>query len=276
MALKVHHLNCATLCPVSSLMFNGTGKLWEQGRLVCHCLLIETHEGLVLVDTGLGRPDVARRKINPLLDAVAPPLYEPMETAWAQVQALGFETHDVRHIVLTHLDLDHAGGLPDFPQAQVHVLQSERQAAIQRRTLIEKMRYLPTQFSHEVRWQTYEPHQGEKWFGFEAVRALKGLPDELLLIPLLGHTRGHSGVALQTSAGWLLHCGDAYFHHGQVKQAIPFCPPALLASQWLDQMNVLQWGHNLWRLQQLALNQRSQVKLFCSHDPLEFDQLLGS
>ncbi|MFD0510570.1 MBL fold metallo-hydrolase [Streptomyces aureus] len=31
---------------------------------------------------------------------------------------LGYAVDDVRHIVLTHLDLDHAGGLPDFPRAR--------------------------------------------------------------------------------------------------------------------------------------------------------------
>lgn len=274
MSVKVHHLNCATLCPVSSLLFNGSGHLWEQGRLVCHCLLIETHDGLVLVDTGLGRADVARGKLNPLLDAISPPLYEPMETAWSQVQALGFEPHDVRHIVLTHLDLDHAGGLSDFPEAVVHLHQAEHQAAQQRRTLVEKMRYQPKQYEHVVQWQTYAP-QGEKWLGFEAVRSLKGLPEDILLIPLIGHTRGHSGVAVNTATGWLFHCGDAYFHHGQVKQPVSFCPPGLLTGQLLDQMDLWQWGRNIWRLQQLYQKKSDYVQMFCSHDPVEFDHLLG-
>ena len=33
----------------------------------------------------------------------------------------GFRREDVRHILVTHLDFDHAGGLPDFPDAVVHV-----------------------------------------------------------------------------------------------------------------------------------------------------------
>ena len=36
----------------------------------------------------------------------------------------------VRHILLTHLDFDHAGGLEDFPRARVHVMQAEMEAAI--------------------------------------------------------------------------------------------------------------------------------------------------
>ena len=42
---------------------------------------------------------------------------------------LGFSPDDVRHIVLTHLDFDHAGGIEDFPNARVHVLAREREAA---------------------------------------------------------------------------------------------------------------------------------------------------
>ena len=35
---------------------------------------------------------------------------------------------DAGTIVLTHLDLDHAGGLADFPQATVHVSATELRA----------------------------------------------------------------------------------------------------------------------------------------------------
>jgi hypothetical protein len=30
-----------------------------EGRLICHCLVVETDDGLVLVDAGFGRRDVA-------------------------------------------------------------------------------------------------------------------------------------------------------------------------------------------------------------------------
>jgi glyoxylase-like metal-dependent hydrolase (beta-lactamase superfamily II) len=51
--------------------------------------------------------------------------------------------------------------------------------------------------------------------GFEAVRDLDGLPPEILLVPLAGHTWGHSAVAIDTGDGWLLHAGDAYFFRGE-------------------------------------------------------------
>jgi glyoxylase-like metal-dependent hydrolase (beta-lactamase superfamily II) len=69
------------------------------------------------------------------------PVRDPQQTAVAQVRRLGFATADVRDIVLTHLDLDHAGGLSDFPAAHVHVLKVEHAAAKRPRAVKEQGRY---------------------------------------------------------------------------------------------------------------------------------------
>jgi hypothetical protein len=53
-AMKIHHLNAGTMCPDSARLVNGSGGLFSRARLVCHLLLMETSEGHVLVDTGLG------------------------------------------------------------------------------------------------------------------------------------------------------------------------------------------------------------------------------
>jgi hypothetical protein len=49
-----HHLNTGTMCPIGRRLVNGTGGLFQRARMVCHCLLIETGDGLALVDTGIG------------------------------------------------------------------------------------------------------------------------------------------------------------------------------------------------------------------------------
>ena len=38
---------------------NGTGSIFQRARMVCHCLLAETDDGLALVDTGIGLDDIA-------------------------------------------------------------------------------------------------------------------------------------------------------------------------------------------------------------------------
>ena len=65
--MRIHHLNCGTDCPVGGALFDGRSK-GLTGRLVCHCLLVETDaHGIVLIDTGYGLRDVAcpHRKPHP-------------------------------------------------------------------------------------------------------------------------------------------------------------------------------------------------------------------
>jgi len=239
--------------------------------LVCHCLLIETEAGLVLVDTGLGLTDVAHGgpRLGRAFTGIVRPALRESETARRQIEALGFKADDVQHIVLTHLDVDHAGGLPDFPRATVHVLAREHDAAQTRRHLKERDRYRPAQWAHAPDWQLYTA-TGEDWHGFDAVRGLKGLPPEILLVPLAGHTRGHAAIAVQGDHGWLLHAGDAYFHRDEMA-AQPCCPLGLKIFQNLVAIDNGERRRNQARLQQLATG-HDDVDVFCSHDPVELNR----
>lgn len=267
---RVHHLNCGTLCPWGGRLLSGKGGFLGSARMVCHVLLIEGADGLVLVDTGFGSGDVRDpgQLGRPFLTVVRPRL-ETNETAVSQLHERGFDPADVRHIVLTHLDLDHAGGLPDFPEAAVHVFAREREASISPSRL-ERSRYVAAHWAHHPRWITHEL-VGDRWLGFDSVRALPSSDDEILLIPLPGHTRGHTGVAVRQPDGWLLHCGDAYFHHGEVETP-RHCPPGLRAFQNLTQANHKLRVENQERLRELARQQPETVELICSHDPDQLDR----
>lgn len=250
-------------------MLTGEGGLLASARLVCHCLLIEGADGLVLVDTGFGREDIRNPRPlgTPFRLFVRPQLREA-ETALSQIRALGFDPRDVRHIVTTHLDLDHAGGLPDFPEAEVHVMQAEHEAAM-KPSLRERPRYVATHWAHGPRWVTHGVG-GEDWLGFESIRILPGSDAEILLIPLVGHTAGHTGVAIRRDDRWLLHCGDAYFHHGEVRTP-PHCPPGLRAFELLDDVDRAARRQNQERLRELADRHGREVELICSHDPSTLD-----
>jgi glyoxylase-like metal-dependent hydrolase (beta-lactamase superfamily II) len=269
---RVHHLNCGTMCPRGRRFLTGEGSLLAAGRLVCHVLLVEAGDGLVLVDTGFGSADVEdpHRLPLPFRGAVRPQL-RSAETAQSQIRALGLDPGDVRHIVLTHLDIDHAGGLPDFPQAEVHLFAREHETR-QSPPLRERIRYASAAhgWAHGPRWV---PHQveGDDWFGFESVRVLPGSNAELLLIPLVGHTLGHTGIALREGDGWLLHCGDAYFYRDEVSTP-PRCPPGLRAFQNLTQANGRRRRANQERLRELAGRHAPEVELICSHDPVLLDR----
>ncbi|MEW6729964.1 MAG: MBL fold metallo-hydrolase [Acidobacteriota bacterium] len=269
--MRIHHINCATMCPYGELLINGQGSLLAPGRMVCHCLLIETNDGLVLVETGLGLQDIAQPKdrLGGFFLTVTRPRLDPEETAVRQIARLGFRSDDVRHIVLTHLDLDHAGGLSDFPKAKVHVFETEHRAAMSPSTLFERSRYRAMQWAHGPFWEIHSV-KGERWFGFDCVQAITGIPPEVLLIPLHGHTRGHCGVAVRTPERWLLHCGDAYFFHGEVDSEPPHCPIGLRLFQNLVQIDGDARMRNQARLRALAHENGNEVKVFCAHDPVEY------
>ncbi|MFO0757828.1 MAG: MBL fold metallo-hydrolase [Byssovorax sp.] len=270
--MRVHHISAATLCPASARLVNGEGGLFTPGRMVCHCWVIESDDGLVLVDTGLGKDDLAdvRGRLGAWFELLVRPRTEDGCTAWEQIRALGLDPRDVRHIVPTHLDLDHAGGLPDFPQAEVHVLRDEHDAAMKRSTAKERERYRPAHFRHGPRWDLRDPG-GEDWFGFKGVRAIDR-SEEILLIPLVGHTRGHAGVAVRTARGWMLHAGDAYFFHEEMS-ATPRCTPALTVFQRMAATNNADRLWNQGRLRALVAEHGAEVTVHCAHCPVELDRL---
>ena len=265
----IHHLNCGTMCPRGARLLTGEGGWLAPARSVCHVLLIEGAEGLVLVDTGFGRGDVANRsQLGRLFNTTVSPQLDVSETAHAQVLARGFQPQDVRHIVTTHLDLDHSGGLPDFPEAEVHLLGRELASALSP-DWRSRTRYIPAHWLHGPRWVEHEAG-GEEWMGFGAVRILPGADAEILLIPLPGHTLGHTGVAIRSGERWLLHCGDAYFFHGEVETPA-HCPPGLRFFQNLNQTDGAQRRENQERLRELAARHGGEVELICSHDAATLD-----
>jgi glyoxylase-like metal-dependent hydrolase (beta-lactamase superfamily II) len=251
--MRVHHLNCG------SLRFPGA-------PLVCHVLLLESPAGLVLVDTGFGLADIADpRRLGPVRRLIRPAL-DPAETALRQVEALGFTANDVQHVVLTHFDLDHIGGLADFPAAAVHVTAVEARAAVHAPSWQERRRYQAAQWSHGPRLVEW-PADGDTWNGFTAVREI--LPD-VVLIPLPGHTRGHAAVAVDN--GRLVHAGDAFFHRNTLDgQPIPL---PLRINERAVAFNPAQVRSNHARLAEL--HHQSDSTVFCAHDPEQFARLSGT
>lgn len=259
-AVKVHHLNCATMRPRLA------------PTMVAHVLLVERDEGLLLVDTGYGTGELADpARLGRMVGTLFRPVLDPNETAIAQVRGLGFSPDDVTDIVITHLDADHAGGLVDFPAAQVHLHRTEHEAAMHPKTLPEKSRYLPAQWAHGPRWVLHD-EPGDDWFGFPAVTALD---DDLVLIPMPGHTRGHTAVAVRDGAGqWLLHAGDAIFDGRQVLTP-PGCHRVLAGVQVLMATDNKQRKANTERLRELVAAHSDEVTVFCAHDKAQYDALSG-
>lgn len=272
--MKVHHLDCFSMCPFNRALTTREGSGWlARGRLVAHCLLVETSRGLVLVDSGVGLDDVRdpAKRIGRAMLALGGPSLAESGTAIRQVERLGYDPKDVTDIVVTHLDFDHAGGLPDFPRAKVHVHGAELDAATARATLAERERYKPWHWAHGPAWERRVP-TGDRWLGFEAVREVTGRDPEVVLIPMHGHTRGHSAVAVRDGERWLVHAGDAYFFRDEVHGEPAWCPPGLALFQRAIAVDDGLRRANQARLRELARGHKD-VTVFSAHDPAEFDAL---
>jgi glyoxylase-like metal-dependent hydrolase (beta-lactamase superfamily II) len=252
--MRVHHLNCGTMRPAVT-----------PGDLVCHVLLVETSDGLLLVDSGFGLHDAADpgRRIGAARFLIRPVL-DPAETAVRQLERLGHDPADVRDIVLTHFDADHTGGLADFPQAAVHLTAAESDAAQRPRTRTERYRYVPAQREHGPRLVEHDPAAGDVWRGFAAGTEIR---PGVVLIALPGHTRGHAAVAVDAGDHWILHAGDAFYHRGQIDGRTP-APRMLLRSERMIAHDRALVQANHARLAELWAEAGPDLMIVNAHDPV--------
>ncbi|MDR2248307.1 MBL fold metallo-hydrolase [Acinetobacter sp.] len=264
MIYKIHHLKCGSMCPVCAPLFGQKGL---KAEIVCHCLLVETDRGLVLIDTGFGLQDYLhmQQRLGSLVKRLGKIESNLEFSAIQQIQKLGFHPKDVQHIFVTHLDFDHAGGISDFPHATVHVLAAEYNAA-QLPNFKGKLRYRTNQYNHHRYWNFIEYQQGEKWFNLEKVKGFPLFQDEILMIPLLGHSAGHCGIAIKQQNQWLLFCGDAYYSHLELNSTNKLRSLKLIEKTFAEDNN--KRLINLKKLQYLAQHEPN-IEIICAHDPYD-------
>ena len=208
--MRVHHLSCGSMKPPT------------MSTIVCHVLLCETDDGLVLVDSGLGTFDFAQpARMGPARFMLRPDR-DDAKTAIRQVEGLGFAAEDVTNIVLTHMDFDHIGGIADFPAATIHTTAEEYDAAVVNPGFYGKQRYRSTQWSHGPKMELHAGRGDEWMYGLTGHEVLPGIT----MIPMPGHTRGLAAVAVDAGErGLLIHAGDAVFDASSYSDTSPSGAP---------------------------------------------------
>ncbi|GIW71983.1 MAG: N-acyl homoserine lactonase family protein [Planctomycetota bacterium] len=184
--------------------------------------LLEHPQGWVLVDTGPG----AGWRRSPL-GRLAPPERAPAGSLRERLAVLGLAPEQLRAVVMTHLDADHTGGLPELEQVPVHVcaeqLRYARRPAWRDAAL---GRFAPEEFEAPRRLCAFVPDCRERPAGLELgpFRRVHDLFGDGLVwaVELPGHTPGHCGVLVRlASGGQLLLCGDAAESRGQLEGLEP-------------------------------------------------------
>lgn len=252
--MQIHHLNCVKI--VSPLSDNVCG----------HCILIDSGNKLILIDTGIGLLDCTNplERIGQELISLVGYEFDENLTAAKQVLNLGLDPGDVTDCIISHLDNDHIGGLADFPNAAVHLAFEEMENYNNG-----NVRYIKTPLSHNPKIITYK-ETTTRWFGFEARKVAIDLEFDIFLIPLFGHTLGHCGIAINTGDSWLFYVADAYYL--RIELADDKHPVNDLAKFRADD-NVLRIK-TVNQIRNFSHN-HPEVKLFGYHDIDEFDAFLN-
>jgi glyoxylase-like metal-dependent hydrolase (beta-lactamase superfamily II) len=90
---------------------------------------VEHRDGVILVDTGSSAGLKRLPRWHPYFRFCVRFDIEPEQEAGPQLRTLGIGSADVKRVVLTHLHLDHDGGLGHFPASEILVSPAELRRA---------------------------------------------------------------------------------------------------------------------------------------------------
>jgi glyoxylase-like metal-dependent hydrolase (beta-lactamase superfamily II) len=184
-----------------------TDREWTDW-LPTYAWMIDHPEGVIVVDTGQGTHLLdGVRSLHPYRRWEVMFRIEPDEEIGPQLRALGVGPRDVKRVVLTHLHIDHDGGLAHFPGTDILVSRGELQIA---RGWAGRLRgYLPN------RWPAwFNPIAldlaAEPFGPFAASRRLTAAGD-VMAVATPGHTADHLSVIVMDGDVAHVIAGDASY-----------------------------------------------------------------
>ena len=176
----------------TGMMMMGT-DLEKRGQIRIPFFAFETEDGWVLFDTGCPIEAV------PILQSLGmEPHISEENSAAGQLEKIGVSLTDVSTVIVSHLHVDHAGGLKYFPDATICVQKDEYAYA----------KYPDTFMAHAYDKNSYEI-PGLKWGLLQGDRVIiPGLTT--LLSP--GHTPGLQGLIVELpESGYVILSADSVY-----------------------------------------------------------------
>jgi N-acyl homoserine lactone hydrolase len=184
-----------------------TDRNWTEW-LPIYAWAIDHPEGVIVVDTGQGAHlRETRKSLHPYMRWEVAFKIDRDQEIGPQLSRLGIGPRDVKKVVLTHLHVDHDGGLAHFPNSEILVAPGELRAAS---GFMGWMRgYLPNRWPS---WFDPVPLDFTEPFGpFAASKRLTEAGD-VLAIATPGHTANHVSVAVQDDDTVFFLAGDTSYN----------------------------------------------------------------
>ena len=208
---RIHALEAGHLRLDGGAMFGIVPKpLWERRipadkrnriPLAMRCLLIETPDALVLVDTGLGnKEDPKFREIYGVENDGTPTRLEDA------IRAAGFSPDDIDTVINTHLHFDHAGG-NTFRDADGITRLSFPRA----RYIVQKGEFDWAHWPNERTQASYLAHSFDPVAEAGKFTFLEGeteLMPGIAVLPTPGHTPHHHSVLISSGGEIALYLAD--------------------------------------------------------------------
>jgi glyoxylase-like metal-dependent hydrolase (beta-lactamase superfamily II) len=176
-------------------------------RLVNTPILVRTPTANIIIDTGLGNKLTAKQKQIFRVTADW--------RADESLAALGLKREEISHVILTHCDFDHAGGVVRFGEsAQAELTWPQARHYVQRAEWEDVL--APNHRSASSYWPVNFELLGASGL-LELVDGAAEVVPGVRLQLTGGHTRGHQAVWLESARERAVHLGDllpsqAYFN----------------------------------------------------------------
>jgi N-acyl homoserine lactone hydrolase len=199
--------------------------------------LVEHRSGPFLIDTGL-HPSCATNvaanmgRAGKLLYQIRMDHDQALRSA---LPALGFQPADIGLVIMSHLHIDHASAVSEFPNATFLVDEREWAAAIEGGA---RQGYHQRQFDHAFDWRAldYGAAEVHSFSGF--AHALDVFGDgSVRVVSTPGHTLGHQSVVLRTADGEVLVVGDAAYTERELRGE---ATPLVIADQHLHRRSLAE------------------------------------
>jgi glyoxylase-like metal-dependent hydrolase (beta-lactamase superfamily II) len=169
---------------------------------------IEHRDGVILVDTGVSAGVKRLPRWHPYFRFCVRFDIEPEQEAGAQLRTLGIGSADVKRVMLTHLHIDHDGGLGHFPKSEIFVGPGELARAAG--ALGQLRGYLPQ------RWpKAFDPKplilDDGPYGPFPRSKRLTA-DSAIVAVATPGHTRDHLSIIVEDDDAAVFIAGDASYN----------------------------------------------------------------